>query len=80
MSYARYEAGHSDVYIVGTGRDSTFLECMGCELATPHANGTKVFTSTTFTGMFDHVQTHLKAGHLVPKYAVKRLKKEAKAE
>ncbi|MGL4999441.1 MAG: hypothetical protein ACRC5T_10775 [Cetobacterium sp.] len=86
MSYARFGANNSDVYIFGT---HTHLECCGCllmveELPAPRLGFFDIevtheyypFLANTAREMLDHIIEHRKAGHHVPAYVDARLMKE----
>lgn len=66
MSYARFSKGDVYVYCHVDGD----LRCCGCRLW----KGVEIIRD--HKGMIKHLKEHKKAGHKVPKSAIKRLKKE----
>ena len=76
MSYCRF-GKDSDVYMYADSLTGS-ITCCACQL-NPISDGLW-FGSQTFDhiGALAHLQEHIEAGHLVPEYAIKRLKKEIK--
>lgn len=62
MSYARFRAGESDVYVFENS--GGYLECCGCILNRPLRELDPMVE--TVREMVDHLQAHREAGHLVP--------------
>lgn len=71
MSYCR-AGDDSDVYVYNNS-SSLKYECCGCEMI-------KDFDCDTPEEMLKHLTEHKKQGDKVPRYAIKRLKKEIKGE
>ena len=67
MSYARF-SDTSDVYIYESARG---LECCGCRL---DENWTPVFT--TYSMMLEHLNIHLRHGHMIPEHVFEDLTEE----
>ena len=69
MSYCRF-SDTSDVYVFH--HVAGFFECCGCALPDVEF----MFHTETASGMLEHLKAHQEADHLVPQYAIDRLKEE----
>jgi hypothetical protein len=73
MAYARFQADHSDVYVLEDVRG--FMCCMRCAL-----NDRRETRTNTRSEMIAHLEAHLQAGQKVPDYAFEDLKADIAAE
>lgn len=75
MSYARFRAGISDVYVYHHYQG--FIECCGCGLTPPDSNEMfGFFEAHTAREILGHLEDHRKAGDLVPDKTFERIKEE----
>lgn len=70
MSYSRFGCDGSDVY---TFQSESGFECCGCILSDN-------WSFKTRSDLLAHLQTHVEAGHTVPRYTIERLEEELIAE
>jgi hypothetical protein len=69
MAYA-HRSPHSDVHVIET--DAGY-ECLSCDLA----QGGRTVVVPTIAEMIAHLETHRRAGHLVPDEAFTWLREDA---
>lgn len=69
MSYCRRNPGKSDVYLYAPMRGG--VTCCGCDL-----DNDKILWFRTNVQALVHLREHVAAGHLVPSYAIQRLREE----
>lgn len=71
MSYARFGADDSDVYVFEHYRGS--LECCGCWLSP------RSYNSTDVQAFLWHLEEHRAAGHCVPEYVLDEIEDDWRA-
>lgn len=73
MSYCRFSPEESDVYVFGTvATAGEKIECCGCRLVSDEP----AYPLLDAPEMLKHLEAHRQAGHLVPEYAMERLRRE----
>lgn len=75
MSYARFGAEESDVYVYPHYQG--FIECCGCHLIEPETHQKfGFFKANTAREILEHLDEHREVGDLVPERAYVRIKEE----
>lgn len=75
MSFARFRDKYSDVYVYE--HYLGFIECCGCSITEPReGEDVGFFHANTAREILDHLDLHLKAGHLVPDLCFERIRQE----
>ena len=73
MSYVRFTADGSDVYVFSTHyQGSDAIECCGCNIAP-----SGFFYAKTPQEMIEHLMQHRQEGDCVPEFALDRLRSES---
>jgi hypothetical protein len=75
MSFARFREGYSDVYVYEHANG--FIECCGCSITEPTEwEQVGFFHANTAQEILDHLDLHIKEGHLVPELCIERIRQE----
>jgi len=68
MSYCRFSHDKSDVYVFRN--EHNLYECCTCKISE-----SGYFTCKKKEAMIKHLMKHRKAGHVVPEYAIEKIRK-----